>query len=302
VTTPVIETFGLTKRFSSGQVAVDSLALTVRQGEVYGFLGPNGAGKTTTLRMLVGLVRPTAGSCRVLGLPPGSPKGLGRLGALIEEPGFYPYLSARRNLQVLARYSGSTDSVGRVLDLVGLADRSDDRYSRYSQGMRQRLGVAATLLGDPELLILDEPTNGLDPHGMAEMRALIRRLAGRGQTVVLSSHLLGEVQHVCDRVGIIHQGRLVAERHVDELGGKPRLLIKAHPARRAVELLDRLPFTNRVEMTNSEIVAEVDPGAAGRINHLLVTEGIEVSEIRTLVSTLEDLYMSVTDLPTEDAT
>jgi ABC-2 type transport system ATP-binding protein len=199
----------LTKRYGD-LLAVDDLSLTVRAGEVYGFLGPNGAGKTTTLRILLGLMRPTAGSARTQG----------DVGALIEGPAFYPYLSGRTNLRVLARHAGVADErIDVVLDLVDLSGRQDDRYSAYSMGMKQRLGVAAALLKDPRLLVLDEPTNGLDPAGMADMRMLIRRLGAAGCTVLLSSHLLGEVEQICDRVGIISHGRLVREGTVAELRG-----------------------------------------------------------------------------------
>jgi ABC-2 type transport system ATP-binding protein len=190
-----VETRGLTKHYGRTR-AVERLDFTVRRGEVYGFLGPNGAGKTTTLRMLLGLIRPSSGTARVLGGEPGSPPGLARVGALVETPAFYPYLSGRDNLKALAHLSGepaTKERVGEVLEVVGLAGRAKDRFKKYSLGMKQRLGVAA-LLKDPELLILDEPTNGLDPKGMAEMRSLIRNL-GRGErTVLLSSHLMGEVE------------------------------------------------------------------------------------------------------------
>jgi ABC-2 type transport system ATP-binding protein len=197
----IVVTRGLTKRYGE-RIAVDAVGLTVRRGETYGFLGPNGAGKTTTLRMLLGLVRPTSGSATVLGRAPGAPARLARIGALIEGPGFYPYLSGRENLRVPARYRSLGDvPVEAALERVDLTGRSGDRYRAYSLGMKQRLGVAAALLGEPELLILDEPANGLDPAGMADMRDLIRTLSDQGQTVMLSSHLLGEVEQVCDRVG-----------------------------------------------------------------------------------------------------
>ena len=177
----VIETRALTKRYGDSIVAVDDLDLGVRRGEVYGFLGPNGAGKTTTLRMLLGLVRPTSGEAVVLGAAPGEPDGLARIGAMVEAPAFYPYLSGRDNLRVLAGHAGvREDRVEAVLDEVGLTDRASDRSRTYSLGMKQRLGVAAALLKDPELLILDEPTNGLDPAGMADMRDLIRSLGRAG--------------------------------------------------------------------------------------------------------------------------
>jgi ABC-type multidrug transport system ATPase subunit len=223
----LIETRNLTKRYGSRIIAVDSLSLTVRRGEVYGFLGPNGAGKTTTLRMLLGLIRPTSGTASVLGRPPGDPESLARIGALIESPAFYPHLSGWRNLCVIARYAGvPKERIEGALEAVELTDRASDKFRTYSQGMKQRLGVAAALLKDPELLILDEPTNGLDPAGMADMRALIRRLGSGDRTVLLSSHLLGEVEQICDRVGVIRNGKLVAQGTVGELRGQARLLVR----------------------------------------------------------------------------
>jgi ABC-2 type transport system ATP-binding protein len=220
-TSMVLETSDLTKRYGR-IVAVNQLGLRVHRGEVYGFLGPNGAGKTTTLRMLLGLIRPTGGSISILGATPGSPQALAHIGALVEGFGFYPYLSGRRNLLVCARYAGVPAArVDTVLEQVGLTSRAGDRFKGYSLGMKQRLGVAAALLKDPALLILDEPTNGLDPEGMAAMRHLIRQLGQGERSVVLSSHLLGEVQQTCDRVGVIQQGRLVAEGTVAELRGRP---------------------------------------------------------------------------------
>src|SRR6266487_7071186 len=216
--TVVIETTGLTKRYGSGVLAVSDLDLAVRRGEVYGFLGPNGAGKTTTLRMLVGLIRPTAGTARVLGQPPGVSGALGRIGSLIEAPAFYPYLSGRDNLRVVARFCGvAEERVDAALEEVGMRARGSDRFSTYSLGMRQRLGVAGALIKEPEVLILDEPTGGLDPQGVVEMRELIRSLGQRGRTVMLSSHLLGEVEQTCDRIGVIQTGRLVAEGTLEEL-------------------------------------------------------------------------------------
>ena len=216
----VIETSALTKR-DGPVVAVDGLDLRVRRGDVYGFLGPNGAGKTTTLRMLVGLVRPTSGAAAILGEPPGAPPGLARIGALIEGPAFYPYLSGRDNLRVLAGHARVPPArIAAVLDEVALTARAGDRVATYSMGMKQRLGVAAALLKDPELLVLDEPTNGLDPAGMAEMRAFIRAQADGGRTVLLSSHLMSEIEQVSDRVGVIRAGTLIAEGTVEELRGR----------------------------------------------------------------------------------
>ena len=190
-----VSTRKLTKKYGE-HLADDGVSLTVRRGEVYGFLGPNGAGKTTTLRMILGLVRPSGGSATVLGRPAGS-AGVNRyVGALVEGPGFYPYLSGRDNLRVLARYRGTgDDDVERALERAGLAARAGDPFKAYSLGMKQRLGVAAALLGDPGLLILDEPTNGLDPDGIADMRRFLKDLPARtGATVLLSSHLLGEIE------------------------------------------------------------------------------------------------------------
>src|ERR687895_303935 len=225
-----VQTSGLTKRYDDAIVAVDDLDLRVRRGEVYGFLGPNGAGKTTTLRILLGLVRPSSGAAAVLGAPPGVPDALARIGSMVEAPAFYPYLSGRDNLRVLAGHADVPERrVDAVLDEVRLLDRAGDRSATYSLGMKQRLGVAAALLKDPELLILDEPSNGLDPAGMAEMRAFIRSLGDGGRTVVLSSHLMGEVEQVCDRVGVIRDGVLVAEDTVEQLRGIARLRVRAAP-------------------------------------------------------------------------
>src|SRR4051794_13981911 len=212
-----VQTSALTKRYGRMR-AVEELSISVPRGEVYGFLGPNGAGKTTTLRMLLGLVQPTSGSLRLLGRRPG-PGYLARVGALIEGPAFYPYLSGRDNLRVLADHGGVRRSrVDGVLETVALAERAGDRYATYSLGMKQRLGLAAALLKDPELLILDEPTNGLDPAGMAEMRDFIRSLAAGGRTVLLSSHVMGEIEQGCDRVGGVRARLLVAGGTVAGLG------------------------------------------------------------------------------------
>src|SRR6266566_2607512 len=237
-TTTIVETHGLTKRYGSGVLAVDSVDMSVRRGEVYGFLGPNGAGKTTTLRMLVGLIRPTSGTATVAGHTPGSPAGLKRIGALIESPGFYPYLSGRENLRVVADLASvSQKRVDEVLDLVELASRAGRKFGTYSTGMKQRLGVAAALLKDPELLILDEPTNGLDPQGMAEMRKLIKDIGQGDRTVLLSSHLLGEVEQICDRVGVISNGHLVKQSTVQDLLGEEGVLVRAQPLDRAEQML-----------------------------------------------------------------
>jgi ABC-type multidrug transport system ATPase subunit len=295
VTQHVIETRALTKRYGEAIVAVDALELRVRRGEVYGFLGPNGAGKTTTLRMLLGLVRPTSGDADVLGAAPGSPSALARIGAMVEAPGLYPYLSGRDNLRVLAGHAGAPpERVDAVLAEVGLADRAGDRVKTYSMGMKQRLGVAAALLKDPELLILDEPTNGLDPAGMAEMRSFIRSLAQGGRTVVLSSHLMGEVEQVCDRVGVIRDGVLVAEGTVGELRGRARLRVRAEPFGEAAQLAAGLPEVVEVATNGAVLELSADVAAAAAINRALVTAGIEVSEISERRASLEDVFLELT--------
>ena len=289
----VIETRGLTKRYGDAIVAVDGLDLRVERGEVYGFLGPNGAGKTTTLRMLLGLVRPTAGSVSVLGAAPGV--ALARTGAMVETPGFYPYLSGRDNLRVLARYAGvHVDRVFAVLDQVRLHERADARFRTYSLGMKQRLGVAAALLKDPELLILDEPSNGLDPAGMAEMRELIRRLAGAGRTVVLSSHLMGEVEHVSDRVGVIRAGTLIAEGTVAELRGRAGLRLRAEPLAEALRVIRGLSGVDAVTTVDGRLSVAVDTDEAAAINRALVGEGIAVSELYAETASLEDVFLALT--------
>jgi len=207
---PALVLDGLTKRYGD-RTAVDALTAEIPQGAVTGFIGPNGAGKTTTMAMLLGLVAPTAGDGRVLGEPLRAPaRYLHRVGALLEGPALWPGLTGRQNLRVLAELGRrDSDRIDEVLALVGLADRADDRFGRYSLGMKQRLGVAAALLGDPELLILDEPTNGLDPAGIREMRRLIAAIAGQSRTVLISSHILSELEHVCDWLMVIDGGRLV---------------------------------------------------------------------------------------------
>jgi ABC-type multidrug transport system ATPase subunit len=291
----VIETRALTKRYGDAIVAVDDLALRVRRGEVYGFLGPNGAGKTTTLRMLLGLVRPTSGQATVLGAAPGSPEGLARIGALVEAPAFYPYLSGRDNLRVLAGHAGvGEDRVEAVLAEVRLSDRADDRSATYSLGMKQRLGVAAALLKDPELLILDEPTNGLDPAGMAEMRDFMRSLGEGGRTLVLSSHLMGEIEQVCDRVGVVRDGSLVAEGTVEQLRGRAGLRVRAEPLSEAARVVEAIPAVDAVTSVDGVLDVAVDTAQAPVINRALVEAGIAVSALYPQKASLEDVFLELT--------
>ena len=292
---PLVQTSGLGKRYGS-IAAVKDLNLCVRRGEVYGFLGPNGAGKTTTLRMLLGLIRPSSGTATVMGEEPGTPRSLRGVGALVESPAFYPYLSGRDNLRVVARLSGVPRSrVGEVLERVELSGRAKDRFKKYSLGMKQRLGVAAALLKDPELLILDEPTNGLDPKGMADMRALIRRL-GRGEkTVLLSSHLLTEVEQVCDRVGVIHKGQLLTEGTVEELRGGGGIMVRAEPLEEARRIAVRLAGVEGAEeAADGMLVLDADPGRAAEVNAKLVSAGLRVSELRPAERSLETAFLELT--------
>ena len=293
--TYVVETHCLTKRFGGKVLAVDSVAMAVRRGEVYGFLGPNGAGKTTTLRMLVGLIKPTAGSATVAGHAPGKPDGLKRIGALIEGPGFYPFLSGRENLRYAARLAGvGYRRVAEVLDIVELTARGHRNFGTYSTGMKQRLGVAAALLKDPELLILDEPTNGLDPQGMAEMRKLIKDIGQDDRTVLLSSHLLGEVEQICDRVGVISNGRLVRQSTVQELRGEEGVLVRAQPMEKAEQMLTALFGPSAITREDGALRLKAAPHRAAEINQKLVAAGIGVTEIRPFERSLEEVFFQLT--------
>jgi ABC-2 type transport system ATP-binding protein len=295
-TDTIVVTDRLTKTYGHRR-AVDGVSLTVRRGEIYGFLGPNGAGKTTTLRMLVGLVRPTSGTARILGGAPGDPAVLRRIGSLIESPGFYPYLSGRDNLRVLARYQGIPErEVEDALAQVELTAHGADKYASYSLGMKQRLGVAAAMLDEPDLLILDEPTNGLDPAGMADMRTLLRNVVARGRTVLLSSHLLAEVQQICDRVGVIAGGVLVTENTVAALRGASSVLVRAEPSSTAAETVSRLYGGEAVQVEpDGSLRIAVDTVHSAEIARVLVAAGVEIREIRPVDRTLEDVFFEITN-------
>jgi len=291
----VVETRGLTKRFENGIVAVDSLDLKVARGEVYGFLGPNGAGKTTTLRMLLGLVAPTAGTMTVAGSPPGTPESLRGIGAIVESPAFWPYLSGYDNLRLLALYCGVPAArVGPALDEVELTPRARDSFSSYSMGMKQRLGVAAALLKEPDLLILDEPTNGLDPQGMADFRKLIVRLGQGQRTVLVSSHLLGEVEQICTRIGVIRQGKLVAEGTIAELRGAAHLVVHASPPDEARSVLEKAVGAENVSIADGVFRVRVDLDRTAELNETLVRAGVRVTELRPGTRSLEDVFMELT--------
>ncbi|PPJ18485.1 ABC transporter ATP-binding protein [Nocardia nova] len=302
--TEVVVTGSLTKKYGD-HTAVDAVSMTVRRGEIYGFLGPNGAGKTTTLRMLVGLIAPTSGTATVLGLNPGEPESLRRIGVLIEGPGFYPYLSGRDNLRVLARYHRTERTAGsrprdrfaevdEILARVGLADRAGDRFRTYSLGMKQRLGVGAALLGNPDLLILDEPTNGLDPAGMAEMRELVTGLAADGHTVVLSSHLLSEVQEICDRVGVISGGKLLTESTVSQLRGAATLLVRAEPMEKAYPAVRRVVGEHRALPTAAGIRVDAGRAMAPEVARAVIASGADLLELRTDEKSLEEVFFEMT--------
>jgi len=284
----------LTKTYGE-RLAVDDVTLTVHAGEVYGFLGPNGAGKTTTLRMLLGLVRPTSGRATVLGQPPGDPAATSRTGALIEGPGFYPYLTGRDNLRVMARYRGVAEAeVDEALERVDLRDRGGDRFKAYSLGMKQRLGVACALLGHPDLLVLDEPTNGLDPAGRQDMRALVGSLAAEGQTVLFSSHLLDEVQDLCDRVAVMSRGRLLVESTVAELRGATSLFVRAEPADVTLAVAMRLAGEDRVERIDDGVRLDLGVDRAPEVARALVAAGADLRELRPRERSLEDVFFDLT--------
>jgi ABC-2 type transport system ATP-binding protein len=298
----VLAAEGLTKRFGKREVVSD-VSFELAAGEVFGFLGPNGAGKTTTIRMLVGLARPDRGRVRIAGFDVARDfaKAMSRVGCIVESTDLYPYLTGRENLLHFARMlpDGAESRIVELARLVSLESRLDDRVATYSLGMRQRLGLAQALLGAPDLLILDEPANGLDPAGIREIRQLIRHLADeRGIAVFVSSHLLAEVEHMCDRVAIIHRGRTLAMGPVRELlanRGAERLLFRAQPADRAAEILaafsrDAAARAEDGETVSSEVPRESVPEALAA----LAAAGVRVFGVERQSSTLEELFLEVT--------
>ena len=295
---PAIKTEGLTRRYGQ-RVAVDQLDLEVQQGEVFGFLGPNGAGKTTTIAMLLGLVRPTSGQAFVLGMDVQRDltSALQRVGAMIEAPAFYPYLSGYDNLRVIARVRGSSEArINTVIETVELSDRASDKVKIYSQGMKQRLAIAATLLGDPELIILDEPTNGLDPAGTVEIRQLIRDLARNGRTIFLCSHMLHEVEQVCERVAILKQGRLLAQGTVHELLNREQgIEVRVEgPVEPAVAVLEQIEWVAGVEHHADRLLVAAPAARAAELNRLLARADIAVASLTPRASSLEEFFLEVT--------
>jgi len=302
-----VSTEGLTKRFRSGQVAVNAIDLAVPKGSVYGFLGPNGSGKTTTIRLLLGLIRPTAGRHALLGqpMPAGAAIALPRVGSLVEGPAFHPYLSGRANLRRLdaavvtrqrtADPRTAATRVDAALDRVGLLAAAGKRYRAYSLGMRQRLAIAATLLRPRDLLILDEPTNGLDPQGTREVRSLLTALAADGVTVLLSSHLLSEVEQICTHVGVMHQGKLVAQDSLAALRARtePRAQVLTSDPTGAARALVALGLTDVTtnDGTATGLLGQIAPE---KVVAGLVAEDIPVRGFAVLAADLEETFVDLT--------
>jgi ABC-2 type transport system ATP-binding protein len=298
-----LATKGLSKRFRNGQLAVDGIDLAVPSGSVYGFLGPNGSGKTTTIRMLLGLIQPTAGQQQVLGIPmpEGQIEALSRVGALVEGPAFYPHLSGRANLARLdaadrtANPATAPARIGRALDQVGLLAAAEKKYRAYSLGMKQRLAIAASLLRTRELVILDEPTNGLDPQGTREVRALIRQIAADGATVFVSSHLLAEVEQICTHVGVMRTGRLVFQGPLTQLQGDEasRVLVRTSQPELAVKVLADLGLTE-IREAGREVSADLGTLQPEFVCERLVLAGVPVAGLETPRRSLEDEFVELT--------
>jgi ABC-2 type transport system ATP-binding protein len=296
---PPVATRGLVKRYGE-IVAVDGVDLTVERGDVFGYLGPNGAGKTTSLRMLLGLIRPTAGEARLFGRDPlvEGAKALQGVAGFVEGPRFYPYLSGRRNLELLADYDGedARSRIDQVLEVVELRDRAKDRVGGYSHGMRQRLGIASALLRTPQLLLLDEPTTGLDPAGMRDMRDLVRRLAGDGITILLSSHLLNEVEELCNRVAIIRKGRIVYEGGLGELlaTATTGYRLRTTEPERARTVLLAQQGVDGVALTDGELRFAADEETVARTAITLGQARIGITALVPETASLEELFLGLT--------
>ena len=299
-----VETRGLIKRFGAN-VAVDDVELRVPRGCAFGYLGPNGAGKTTLIRTLLGLTRADAGTMTLLGIPVPAERSraLARVGAIVDEPRFHPHLTGRDNLRLLAAARGgdARQRIGPSLERVGLAERADDKVASYSLGMRQRLGVASCLLADPQLLILDEPMNGLDPAGMHQMREMIISLADEGRTVVLSSHLLDEVERTCDAVAIVDRGRVIRQGPIDELirgAGTLSVQVDCKDPARAARLIDEAGIAAGTWMTDAGLTVTLPAGSSRElvadINRRLVGAGISVYGLQETRASLEEWFLSVT--------
>jgi ABC-2 type transport system ATP-binding protein len=294
----VLEAHGLSKSYGSRQ-AVKSLELSVGRGEIFGFLGPNGAGKTTTIRMALGLIRPTAGSVEVLGedVAKHRERVLPRVGALVESPALYLYMSGRDNLKAVGEVLGGVPGarIDAVLETVGLAGRQRDRVKTYSLGMKQRLGLAIALLNDPDLLILDEPANGLDPAGVVEMRDLLRSLAGQGKTIFISSHVLSEVQQICSRVAIINLGELIKVATVEELlASHGEFTVVVDEAAAVLELIQRQDWGQSARLVEGAIVCPSPTGRGRDLTRFLAGAGHWPDSIGERHQDLEDIFLSLT--------
>ncbi len=295
----ILRTIGLTKNFGP-LTAVKDLNLELHCGDIFGFLGPNGAGKSTTVGMILNLITPTAGEIELFGrnLKDDPWVSLRRVGAVIEEPAFYPYLSGWDNLEALARSIGGIprSRISEVLERVNLLDRAKDRYSHYSLGMKQRLGIASTLLRDPELIILDEPTNGLDPAGKKEVRDLIPQLSHEKRAVLLCSHLLNEVEMVCNRVAIIKKGVIVANAPIQQLLMREQMLqIKVANPDQAGVILSRLPWVKSVKRENDYLIVDAPTERAASINQALAEQKIYASELVSRNPSLESIFLELTE-------
>ncbi|MDX5435930.1 MAG: ATP-binding cassette domain-containing protein [Pontibacter sp.] len=284
----------LSKRYGS-ILAVDRLSLQVEQGSIYGQLGPNGSGKTTTLGMVLDVVRPTDGTFSWFGQP-ASRQTKRRVGALLETPNFYPYLTARRNLEIIADIKGASHSrIAEVLHLVGLSQRSHTTFKGFSLGMKQRLALAATLLNDPEVLVLDEPTNGLDPEGIAEVRDLILRIAAQGKTIILASHLLDEVEKVCTHVAVLQKGVLRAEGRVDTiLSSKDQLIISAENLPEVLEVLKQLPFVEAYQPERDIVRLTLQEGyGSADVNKAMFEAGVVLQQLTLRRKSLEAQFLEI---------
>ena len=300
----VIQTDGLTKTYGD-VLAVDDLSLRIPRGSIFGLLGPNGSGKTTTMGMLLGLVKPTSGSFILFDSETKQEDSLHRVGAIVETPSFYPYLSGRSNLAYFQGITGRNDQneLDDLLSRVGLAERGHSRFRTYSLGMKQRLGLAYALLGDPELLILDEPTNGMDPAGMAEMRDLIPNLATGGRTVLLSSHLLHEVEQVCDSVAILSHGKLIAQGEVSELvhsRGEDKIRLATTDNAKAVDVLSAMDWVSEVSLDGDSVLVTAPSERSSDISATLGRSEIYVTEMAVVEMSLEQYFLDVTEDESED--
>jgi ABC-2 type transport system ATP-binding protein len=293
----VIETKGLSKRYRR-QVAVDDISFAVERGQIFGFLGPNGSGKTTTIGMLLGIINPTGGEIRLFGLDGyrGLHQARQRIGATLENPNFYPYLSGLDNLRIVANVKGAgRREIDDALDLVGLTSRAKSKYQTYSLGMKQRLALAATMIGDPDLIILDEPANGLDPEGMREIREIIGALADRGKTILLSSHLLWEVERTCTHLAILNHGRIVRQAPVREItAGKTIVEVQGGDLEVLRSIVENYPAASGARVVGDTVLVELEDDDLAALNEFTAARGIYLSLLAPRQQSLEDAFIELT--------